>query len=112
MAIIPLKQTARIYRTDNEAGLDIYGRPTYLPAVELKCRIDEGSFITTDQESIKSGGTVIATAKILFDGLADLGYDDELEYTDELNRSVRKKPKQINVKRDISSKPVLTEVFL
>lgn len=112
MAIIPMKQIARLHRKDRSSGIDIYGKSAFLPPVDMKCRIDEGSYVTTDQESVKSGGSVIATAKILFDKLADIGYDDELEYTNELNLTVRKKPKQINVKRDIASKPILTEVFV
>lgn len=109
MAIIPLKQTVKIYK---KSGLDEWGNPISLPPVTLRCRIDEGSYATNDQQAAQQGRVVVATARVLLDKLVDVSYDDELEYVDELGRTIRRKPLKINVKRDLGGKPLLTEVFL
>jgi hypothetical protein len=110
MAVIALKQSITLYKASAE--LDVWGNPVESPPVTLKCRIDEGSYVTTTQSSLQTGATVIARAKILLDKIVDIGYDDEIEYINELNISMRAKPKTISIKRDASGKPMLTEVML
>jgi hypothetical protein len=110
MAIIALKQEITVHKASDE--LDSWGNPIEAPPVKLKCRIDEGSYVTTTQSSLQTGRSVIATAKILLDKIVDIGYIDEIEYTNELNITMRAKPKKISIKRDASGKPMLTEVML
>lgn len=110
MPLIPLKQTIKVYKA--ASGLDEWGNPIQSPPITLRCRIDEGSYITQDVPSRQQGGVVVATARILLDKLVDINYDDEIEYTDELGRVTRRKPVRINIKRDFSGKPLLTEVLL
>ncbi|MCR9040860.1 MULTISPECIES: hypothetical protein [Bacillus] len=54
----------------------------------------------------------MATARILVDKLADIRYTDTLAFTNELGETIVRKPKEINVKRHVSGKPILTEVVV
>lgn len=110
MAIVSMKQQTTIYRASNE--LDAWGNPLSSPPEIVKCRVDEGSFVTTDVQSSQTGKSVVASAKILYDGLLSLGYDDEIEYTNEINETIKRNPSRISVKRNIAGKPILTEVLL
>lgn len=106
MAIIPLKQTIKIERPGER---DSWGRPIRQPeSMTLKCRVDEGS--QTVQNSI--GEEVVVSLEIKLDKLADVRYSDEIEYTNELGNTVKRKPTRIDVIRMISGKPVMTVVFV
>jgi hypothetical protein len=110
MPIVPMKQTVIRKRG---GGLDDWGNP--LPAISttLKCRVDEGSTLTRYMSAgTSSSETVVANARILFDKLADITYDDLIVFTNELGTTIERKPKEINVKRDGSTKPIMTEVFI
>lgn len=133
MAIIPMRQHVFISRAaeddDGKELIDDWGNPvtpeekTYFISpyqtilddgrIMIPCRIAEGSELVTNS----SGGNVtnsaeVARARILIDKLADIRYTDEISYTNELGITITRKPKEINVKRLMSSKPVLTEVFI
>jgi ABC-type phosphate transport system auxiliary subunit len=108
MAIIALNQQVTIHKAAKKGELDKWGNPLILEPIKLAARIDEGSFIFKDDK----GNEIVARTKILLDKLADVWYDDELEFEDELGRKTRRKPSTISVKRDMSSKPLLTEVIL
>ncbi|MED2978788.1 hypothetical protein P4284_19050 [Bacillus swezeyi] len=112
MAIVPMRQTITIER-DSTGELDPWGNPVKQDPFTLKCRVDEGSQITSSRSSgvIKSEETV-ATARILIDKLADIRYSDTVIFTNELGETIKRKPKEINVKRHISGKPILTEVIV
>lgn len=109
MAIIPLRQTITVYK---KTGLDEWGNPIESPPITLKCRVDESSHTTSDVQAMQRGKVLVPEVRILLDKLADIGYDDEIEFTDENGRTIRKKPIRINVKRDFFGKPLLTEVLL
>lgn len=114
MALIPLNQEIKIYRSTGE--LDRWGNPIQSEPFRLKCRVSEESKLMRVRAGDGSGtsGVEIVTYKIriLLDGIADIQYDDDIEYTDELGRVLRGKPKEIVVRRLISGKPVMTEVFI
>ena len=115
MAVLPMKQTVTIIRSGDGTAdwLDEWGNPKESESFELKCRIEEGSSLrqyrtvgTTNSE------VVVATARILFDKLADIKQTDKIVFTNELGIVLEKSPKEINVKRAISGKPILTEVIV
>lgn len=110
MAIIPLKQTVTISRG---GGVDDWGNPSEPETFDLDCRIDEGSRIVASKTGgLNSAETAVAEAKILFDKLADIQYTDSISFTNELGITITRKPKEINVKRMINGKPILTELII
>lgn len=111
MAIIPLRQEITVTRTEPDPG-DIWGGGGTPVTFTLKCRVVEGSYITTDVNAKQVGGTIVATAKILLDNLVDIRYGDEIAFTNELGNTIRRKPLKISVLRDFSGKPLLTEVLI
>lgn len=111
MAIVPMKQ--KLVRRRGSGELDIFGNPTDdREEATLKCRAIEATHTTTDRGSLVQGAVVVAEVKFLLDKLADITYDDDLEYTNELGTVFSGKPKSIKVLRDIAGKPTLTEVSL
>lgn len=111
MALVPMKQT--LVRRRGSGELDIFGKPTQeTEEVTFKCRATEGTHTTTDRGSLVQGAVVVAEVKFLLDKLADITYDDDLEYINELAAVFSGKPKSIKVLRDIAGKPTLTEVLL
>lgn len=47
---------------------------------------------------------------IYLDKLADVSYDDEITYTNELGVTIKRKPIAIQPKRGLSGKALITEV--
>lgn len=110
MAVVPMKQVITIERGEK---LDDWGRTVPEETIEHKCRVDEGTFLVEYRASGNvASREVVANARILLDKLQDVRYDDLITYTNELGIDMKQKPKKINVKRDISAKPILTEVFV
>lgn len=111
MPLVPMKQSVTIGRDDGP--LDRWGKATKRKTFTLPCRFDEGSFLVEEKSSGNvTSQTSVATGRIFFDKLADIRYTDDITYVNELNISVTRKPKKINVKRSNSGKPVLTEVYI
>lgn len=112
MPIIPMRQIIQVSR-DSSSELNRWGNPKAPKKFELKCRIDEGSNVVSSRTpGVVKGEEVVATARILIDKLADVKYQDVLSFTNELGETVQRKPKEINVRRNIGGKPILTEVIL
>jgi hypothetical protein len=113
MAILPMKQTVSVKRG---GVLDDWGNAQESVAFELKCRIEEGSILTRHMSGTGSGTssteTVVATARILFDKLADIRETDTIVFTNELGITIERNPKEINVKRGANGKPLITEVIV
>lgn len=105
MAVIPLKQRVRITKP---GGLDEWGNPIPDETLEYKCRVDEKSELVRD----RTGKEVVSSARILIEKLVDVGYDDTVEFTNELGQTIRRTPLNISVIRDFTGKPWFTEVRL
>lgn len=110
MAYFAMKQTITVTRSTGE--LDIYGKPTGTELITMKCKADEGSHITVDRTSQTQGATIVCELKLLFDKLADITYEDLIQYVNEAGTIYKGKPKSIRVRRDFGGKPLLTEVML
>jgi hypothetical protein len=110
MAILPMKQIVTIKRG---GALDDWGNAVPGEEITLKCRVEEGSRLTSYRSvGMSSSEIVVAQARILFDKLADIRETDTLLFTNELGTTIEKAPKEINVKRGGSGKPILTEVIV
>jgi hypothetical protein len=110
MAILPMKQTVTIQRGDT---LDEWGNVMPEQTFTLKCRVDEGSTLQVYRSAgTKISETVVASARILFDKLADIRETDTIVFVNELGATIKKNPIEINVKRGANGKPLLTEVVI
>ncbi|MEK4311800.1 hypothetical protein [Bacillus sp. FSL P2-0092] len=107
-----MRQTITVKRLSDER--DVWGNPaTEAEEFTLKCRIDEGSTaVKTRSNSIIKSEETVASARILLDRLADVRYTDIISYTNELGETMEKRPKEINPKRHIGGKAIMTEVLL
>jgi hypothetical protein len=138
MALIPLKDTVTISKLRQ---LDEWGQPVYEgettwttmetivqndswnvfkadtwdgvtndPTVSFtyKCRINESTKIVRNQQ----GAEVVSTTQILIDGAVLIGYDDTVIFMDANGIERTAKPIRIGIIKDISSKPLFTEVEL
>lgn len=104
MPIIPLKQTvehAKLIGTDPD-----YGDPIYADPVSLKCRFQEGAKLVRNQH----GDEVVSMGTFLLNKLVEVGLSDTLTFTNELGTATTHTPIAISVKRDVSGKPLFTEV--
>lgn len=105
MAIIPLKQTVEV----TKAGVsDGWGNAVPGEVVTLKARVTEETNIVTNQ----AGEEAVTGLRIILDKLADISYDDVITYTNELDVTVARKPVKIGIKRWLSSKAAITELFV
>lgn len=110
MPLIPMKQEITVRRGGE---LDDWGNEMPAEEFTLNCRIAEGSQIIASASGIHTvRETEVARARILLDQLADIRYTDEISFTNELGETITKRPKEISVKRMLSGKPVMTEVFI
>jgi hypothetical protein len=110
MAILPMKQTVTIQRGDS---LDEWGNAVPGETITMKCRVDEGSTLQVYRSAgTKISETVVASARILFDKLADIRETDTIVFTNELGLTIKKNPIAINVKRGANGKAILTEVII
>lgn len=110
MPLIPMKQDIVIERGEK---LNEFAKAIPDQFIEHKARVDEGTFLVEYRATSNvTSREVVAKAKILLDKLQDVRYEDTIVYTNELKQTIRGKPKKINVKRSMSGKPILTEVFV
>lgn len=105
MAIIPLKQTATIRKPDE---VDKWGNVTPSEPFDLNCRADEVTEVVKNQ----LGNEVVSSVQLLFDKIPNISYDDEIEFTNELDVTIRRKPVNIEPYRMPNGKPTLTAVYL
>jgi hypothetical protein len=115
MAVLPMKQTVTIIRSGDHVDdwLDEWGNPQESESFELKCRVEEGSQLTSYRSvGVTNSEIIVASARILFDKLADIRQTDTIVFTNELGITIERNPKEINVKRGPSGKPIMTEVIV
>lgn len=104
MPLIPLKQTVKVTR---RSGFDEWGESAGESTVIMKCRVDEIEQVVTNQ----LGEEAQSSMQLIFNKLADIQYEDEIEYTNELGHVFRREPIKIEPIRMINGKPTLTFVY-
>jgi hypothetical protein len=110
MALVPMKQSITVKKP---GSVDEWGNPISGSITTYKCRVDEGSELVVKHSGGQtSSETVVAEARIMIDGLADVDYADTVEFTNELNHTISRSPKQIDVKRNIGGDPILTVIHI
>jgi hypothetical protein len=110
MALLPMKQTVIIKRGGD---LDEWGNVAPGEVLTLVCRVDEGTSLQSYRSvGVTNSEITVASARILFDKLADIRETDTIVFTNELGQTFEKTPKEINVKRSVGGKPMLTEVIV
>jgi len=100
-----LKQTALIHKPEI---VDDWGGVTPQEPIMLKCRADE----KTDVVKNPQGEEVVSGVQLMFDKLPAITYDDVIEYINELDVAVKRKPVKIEPIRMINGKASLTAVYL
>lgn len=110
MPVVPMKQVILVDRGEE---INEWGKQIPTETIEHKARVDEGTYLV----EYRAGGNVaskevVAKARILLDKIQDIRYDDLITYENELNQKITQKPKKIEIKRNISAKPILTVVYV
>jgi hypothetical protein len=105
MPIVPMKQEITVTKS---AGIDGWGNAIAGDILTLKARVVEETKVVT----APSGREAATSLRITLDKLADITYDDTITFTNENGVTVERKPLNITVKRGISGKPMLTEVYV
>ena len=106
MAIIPMKQKATIKRP---GAKDDWGNVISEPVeITLKCYVVEETAVVQNL----LGEEVVTSAKFYFDKLADIRYDDEISYTNELGVTVERTPIKIGAIRMFNRKAAMTRVYV
>lgn len=105
MPIIPLKQSATIEKMGERND---YGEAEVIETFSLICRADEKTQVVKNQV----GKEVVSTVELLFDRMANIGYDDTVTFTNELGVTISRQPLSIEPIRMINGKPILTAVYL
>lgn len=106
MAIIPLKQSITITRTEgDDSG---WGGGQTTETFTLSARVDE----KTQTVQNAAGEEIVTAVEITLDKLADIRYDDVITYEDELGRITNRQPERIEPTRGIGGKALLTTVYL
>lgn len=107
MAMIPLKQEIVIKRALEES--DGWGnKKVSEEEIAWKCRVDD---IAETIENVEGKETVVSL-KIILDKLADIGYEDTINYVDELGVLTSKKPEKIQPLRGFNGKALFTVVYI
>ena len=111
MAYVSMRQIITVKRGE---VLDDWGNAAPSETTfTLNCRIDEGWALHSYRSGGNSGNEiVVSTARILLDKLADIRETDMISFTNELGQTIERSPKQISVKRNVSGRPVMTEVII
>ena len=114
MAMVPMKQTVTINRSDKDG----WGNAVNPQSFTLKCRFEEGVKLTRKTSAQQSGANsitseeVVSTAQIYFDKFADIRLTDELTFTDESGNTRNYLPLSINRIYGLNGKAVLTVVHV
>ncbi|MGG0757560.1 hypothetical protein [Brevibacillus laterosporus] len=121
MPLVPMRNKITVYPAllDDEGNpkTDEWDRPVYGDPFSLRCRIQEKTKLVRAQTN--QGGVhgvtsqeVVSSAQVLCDKLAPISISDRVEFTDELGRVRQYSPLAIEIRRNISGKPNLTEVAM
>lgn len=105
MPIIPLKQSITVVRYGD---IDEWGGGNVKETLIFRARVDEKTQVVQNQ----FGDELVSSAEIMLDKLADIRYDDDIVYEDELGREIKRKPLRIEPLRGINGKAILTVVYV
>jgi len=103
--MIPVNDKVTITRS---AGLDGWGDT--IPGVVdiIKARVNNSTVLTTDSNGVE----VIGKGTIYFNGFVDIGYADNLEFTEANGNVVIEHPLNINFKKDLGGVILITKVVV
>lgn len=109
---IPLYQTCKLYKKGISDG---WGGKTNLAPVELRCRFSEGSRALKNVSNAEEtrgvrSKEIVPEASIFFRQLPDIDLEDEIEFTNELGKTLVYHPISISVIRGVSGYPLYTRV--
>lgn len=111
MALIPLKQTVTIKPATGET--DRFNRPVYGQPYSLKCRFQEGTKLVRSRSGgFTTNAEAVSSAQIYLAGYVAIHMDDEISFTDEGGITQTYTPINVSVKRGLSSKALLTVVYV
>lgn len=105
MPIIPLKQSITVVRYGD---IDEWGGGNVKETLTFRARVDEKTQVVQNQ----FGDESVSSAEIMLDKLADIRYDDDIVYEDELGREIKRKPLRIEPLRGVNGKAILTVVYV
>lgn len=105
MAIIPLRQKITVYKS---GGIDEWGYEVPGETIEMNARVDEITEVVTNF----AGEEAVTGVQVTLNKMAGIHYNDEISYTDELGRNIKRKPVKIEPIRGINGKAILTVVYL
>lgn len=105
MAVVPLKQTVYVHKPEI---VDDWGIVTPQEPISMRCRADEVTEVVTSN----TGDEVVSGVQFLFDKLPNIAYDDVIEYTNELDVTIKRNPVRIEPIRGVNGKAMLTAVYL
>ncbi|UNL92767.1 hypothetical protein CPY53_03980 [Paenibacillus polymyxa] len=103
MPLISMRQTITITKAAKSSG---WGHSSPGAELTVTARVSEQTKTVTNQ----FGDETVSSMTILIDKLADVSYDDEITYTNELGVTIKRKPIAIQPKRGLSGKALITEV--
>jgi hypothetical protein len=107
MPVVPLKQTITRVRTVGDEWEDTLTEQR----TPMKCRFAEGSRLVRSMSGTNvASSEVVSVAQVYFDKLADVKLTDQFVFTDELNNTRTYLPINIEIKRGLNGKPMLTVV--
>lgn len=107
MPLIPLKQKAYVEKW-SEGNDDGWGTGGFGEPIEYNVRASE----TIEKVTNELGEEVVASVKLTFDKLPDIGYNDLISYTNENGVTIKREPITIKPTRLINGKPTLTSIYL
>jgi len=119
MALIPMKQmvtiTPALLDENGNPQTDEWDRPITGTPYQMRCRVQEGTKLVRARTS--TGGVsgslaeeVVSVVQIYFDKHPNISYADKITYTDEYGKTIEFTPLNIEVKRNLAGKPILTVV--
>jgi hypothetical protein len=105
MALIPLRQTVIVHKPLIK---DKYGEVISTQApIPVKARVDD----VIERVVNQLGAEVSSSMTVYLDKLPNISYQDEIEYTNELGVTAKKKPIRIEPLRMLNGKATLTLVY-
>jgi hypothetical protein len=85
----------------------------YGPPISYKCRIEEKStLVRTKSIGYTAGAEAVSSARIILNKFVDVSMDDEIVHIDDIGEERIYRPLNIEVKRGLNGKALLTFVHV